>query len=184
MLFPFAPAPVDLLHIRGHLVTTAGFAAHRFHSTVSLGKRAGTGCPDSSPPPVLRIERFRSGRRGLAPTNSHLRCRPERFGLSYLRAAVRRRRADRLPPRDGMCVPPSLRVSRQTGQMVICAQCSTAKKTGREGQQRRLRDESGPARTALARVLADLGTHVFQELPGLTKVSNDTGIGFRGGSGH
>ena len=51
-----------------------------------------------------------------------------------------------------------------------------AKKTGREGQQHRLRDESGPARTALARVLTDLGTHVAQELPGLAKVFDDAGI--------
>ena len=47
-------------------------------------------------------------------------------------------------------------------------------KAGREGQQHRLRDESGPART-LAGILASLGTHVTQELPGLAKVLDDTG---------
>ena len=57
------------------------------------------------------------------------------------------------------------------------------KKTGREGQQRRLRDESGPLGTPFG-VLRSLGTHVAQELPGLAKVLDDAGIGFRGGSGH
>ena len=47
-------------------------------------------------------------------------------------------------------------------------------KAGREGQQHRLRDESGLART-LMRVLASLGTHVTQELPWLAKVLDDTG---------
>ena len=59
------------------------------------------------------------------------------------------------------------------------------KKTGREGQQHRLRDESGPlSRTRFLRSIGDLGTHVAQELPGLAKVFDDAGIRFRGGSGH
>jgi len=61
---------------------------------------------------------------------------------------------------------------------------AAVKKTRREGQQHRLRDKLRSARTALARVLADLGTHVAQKLPGLAKVLDDAGIGFRGSSGH
>jgi|SRR5579863_927855 len=45
---------------------------------------------------------------------------------NYLRAAVRRRRADRLPPREAICVPPSLRVAVSKSPLL-------AEKTGREG---------------------------------------------------
>jgi hypothetical protein len=63
--------------------------------------------------------------------------------------------------------------------------CSAAKKAGREGQQHRLRDESGPAAGARLRlqVPLGLGTHVTQELPGLAKVLDDAGANC-GGSGH
>jgi hypothetical protein len=59
-----------------------------------------------------------------------------------------------------------------------------AKKTGREGQQRRLRDELSPLRTSLAGVLGSLGTRIAQELPGLAKVLDDAAVRFRGGTGH
>jgi hypothetical protein len=90
---------------------------------------------------------------------------------------VRRRRTDRLPPREAICVPPSLRVA-------LVSYPRQAKKTGREGQQRRLRDESASARTPARGILAGAGTHVAQKLPGLAIVLDDAGIGFRGGSGH
>jgi len=57
--------------------------------------------------------------------------------------------------------------------LILVRLATPVKKTGREGQQRRLRDESGPTGTTLARVLGGLGTHVAQELPGLAKVLDD-----------
>lgn len=102
---------------------------------------------------------------------------------------MRRRRVDRLPPREAIVrtsFAPGAAGSDHSGEGLPQAEmtAAAAKKTGREGQQRRLRDESGPARTALAGVLADPGTHVAQKLPGLAIVLHDAGIGFRGGSGH
>ena len=56
----------------------------------------------SSPPPVPIRRRTQNRTKRLRPAGP----------VCYLRAAVRRRRTDRLPPREAICVPPSLRVAR------------------------------------------------------------------------
>ena len=131
------------------------------------------------PHSVLRNERFRRGS-GVSPPPTPTRLPPNaenKLLRPLLLSSGGARTLSSSSTRSHLAYPLSLRVATGVARYWL-------RRRGAKANGNRLRDESGPLGSSLARVLCGLGTHVAQKLPRLAKVFNDAGIRFRGGSGH
>jgi hypothetical protein len=135
---------------REAITTTSPAASCLAHRTLSAGRMR------SSPPPVPTLAAERRRKVTLPAPTCERRC------ADAERIVFLREKPSAYLLRSGSRGP----AGHIRGRAV--------KKTGREGQQRRLRGESGSPRTT--RVLGSLGTHVAQKLPGLAKVLDDAGV--------